>query len=181
MLKKLTLILALCVALPAAAQKIDLSTQVKGALPLTSMPTVAANAIFGNATGATAAPTSLSVPSCSAAGSALKWTAASGFSCNSTLVQNIASGSTALGVAAIPSASCASVVSATATGTLTTDAIRASFNGDPTAVTGYIPATTGMLAIITYPTANTVNFKVCNNTAASVTPGAVTVNWGVAR
>jgi hypothetical protein len=39
----------------------------------------------------------------------------------------------------------------------------------------------GMLAIIKYPTANNVNFKVCNNTSASITPGAVTLNWRVSR
>jgi hypothetical protein len=38
-----------------------------------------------------------------------------------------------------------------------------------------------MLTIISYPTANNVNFKVCNNTSASVTPGAITLNWRVVR
>ncbi len=91
------------------------------------------------------------------------------------------SGTAALGTGAITSATCATVVTATATGVVTTDIIEASFNGDPTAVTGYIPATAGMLTIIAYPTANTVNFKVCNNTSSSVTPGAITLNWKVVR
>jgi hypothetical protein len=95
--------------------------------------------------------------------------------------QLIASGALALSTSAIASAACTTAQTATATGTLTTDAIIASFNGDPTAVTGYIPLTSGMLTIIPYPTANTVNFKVCNNTAASITPGAVTINWRVVR
>lgn len=93
----------------------------------------------------------------------------------------IASGATTLGTSAISSAACATVVSPTATGTLTTDIVTASFNGDPTAITGYIPSTSGMLTIFVYPTADHVNFKVCNNTASSITPGAVTVNWRVAR
>jgi hypothetical protein len=38
-----------------------------------------------------------------------------------------------------------------------------------------------MLTIIAYPTANNVNFKVCNNTSGSVTPGAITLNWRVTR
>jgi hypothetical protein len=59
--------------------------------------------------------------------------------------------------------------------------VLASFNGDPTAVTGYTPLTTGMLTIIAYPTADTVNFKVCNNTASTITPGAITLNWRVVR
>jgi hypothetical protein len=93
----------------------------------------------------------------------------------------IASGTAALGTSAIASAACATVVTATATGTATTDVVTASFNGDPTAVTGYIPATAGMLTIIAYPTANTANFKVCNNSSASITPGAITLNWRVVR
>lgn len=93
----------------------------------------------------------------------------------------IASGATAMGTSAIASGTCAAAVTATATGVLTTDAISASFNGDPTGITGYIPSTSGMLTIIMYPTAGDVNFKVCNNTANSITPGAVTINWRVVR
>lgn len=95
--------------------------------------------------------------------------------------QTIASGATAMGTGAIGSAACATVVTATATNVATTDVVLASFNADPTAVTGYIPLTAGMLTIIGYPTSGNVNFKVCNNTAASVTPGAITLNWRVAR
>jgi hypothetical protein len=98
-----------------------------------------------------------------------------------TLTATIASGSTALATGAITSATCATAVTATATNTATTDVVTASFNGDPTAVTGYIPSTAGMLTIFAYPTANNVNFKVCNNTAGSITPGAITLNWRVVR
>ena len=93
----------------------------------------------------------------------------------------IASGASAMGTSAIASAACATVVTATATGTATTDVLTASFNADPTAVTGYVASTSGMLTIFAYPTANTANFKVCNNTSASITPGAVTINWRVVR
>lgn len=93
----------------------------------------------------------------------------------------IATGTKALATSAIGSAACSSAQTATATGTLTTDVVDASFNGDPTAVTGYVPLTTGMLTIIAYPTADTVNFKVCNNTSASITPGAITLNFAVRR
>jgi len=99
----------------------------------------------------------------------------------SPVTSTIASGTSALGTSSISSAACASVVTTSATGTLTTDVVLASFNGDPTAVTGYVPATTGMLTIISYPTANNVNFKVCNNTGSSITPGAITLNWRVVR
>lgn len=97
------------------------------------------------------------------------------------VTSTIASGTAALGTSAIASATCATVVTAAATNTATTDVVLASFNGDPTAVTGYIPATAGMLTVIGYPTAGNVNFKVCNNTSASITPGAITLNWRVVR
>lgn len=97
------------------------------------------------------------------------------------LVSFSVSGTSALGTSAIGSAACASAVTTAATGVLTTDVVLASFNGDPTAVTGYVPLTSGMLTIIAYPTANNVNFKVCNNTSASITPGAITLNWKVVR
>lgn len=91
----------------------------------------------------------------------------------------IATGTSALGTSAISSGTCATVVTTSATGTATNNSIAASFNGDPTAVTGYVPGTGGMLEVIAYPTANNVNFKVCNNTTSSITPGAITLNWRV--
>jgi hypothetical protein len=93
----------------------------------------------------------------------------------------IAAGTSALGTSAISSAACASAVTTSAPGVATTDVVTAGFNGDPTAVTGYVPLTAGMLTIISYPTANNVNFKVCNNTTSSITPGAITLNWRVVR
>jgi hypothetical protein len=97
------------------------------------------------------------------------------------VTSTIASGTSALGTSAISSGACASAVTTTATNVATTDVVTASFNGDPSGVTGYAPATTGMLTILSYPTANNVNFKVCNNTSASITPGAITLNWRVVR
>lgn len=93
----------------------------------------------------------------------------------------IASGTAALGTSAITSGACAAAVTVSASGVATTDAVIAGFNGDPTSTTGFIPSTSGMLTIIAYPSANDVNFKVCNDTASSVTPGAVTLNWRVVR
>ncbi len=98
-----------------------------------------------------------------------------------TCTVKVAAGTKALATGAISSASCTAAQTATATGTLTTDVIQASFNGDPTGVTGYVPLTAGMLTIIVYPTADTFNAKVCNNTTGSITPGAITLNWRVDR
>jgi hypothetical protein len=93
----------------------------------------------------------------------------------------IASGTAALGTSAIASGACATVVSPTATGVATTDTVTTSFNSDPTAVTGYTPATGGGLAVYSYPSSNAVNFKICNPSSSSITPGAVTLNWRVVR
>ncbi len=98
-----------------------------------------------------------------------------------TLTRTIASGAKALATSAISSGACSSAQTDTATGTATTDAITVAFSADPTSTTGYSASTSGMLSIIYYPTADTVNFKVCNNTASSITPGAVTINWRVTR
>ena len=106
------------------------------------------------------------------------WNAIGGSGSGTT---TIASGTAALATSAISSATCATVVTSSGTGIATTDVITVGFNGDPTAVTGYVPLTTGMLTIIVYPTTNTANFKVCNNTSASITPGAITLNWRVVR
>jgi hypothetical protein len=98
-----------------------------------------------------------------------------------TLTQTVASNSKALSVAAIGSTLCVTTTD-TATNSLTTDVLTASFQGDPTGATGYIPSTSGMLTIFLFiAPAGTVNFKVCNNTSASITPGAITLNWRVVR
>jgi hypothetical protein len=93
----------------------------------------------------------------------------------------IASGTSSLGTGSISSATCATVVTTSATGTLSTDAIIWNPNGSIKAVTGYVPATTGGLSIAAYPTADNVNFDVCNWSSGSLTPGAVTINWRVVR
>lgn len=99
-----------------------------------------------------------------------------------TFTMDIASGTATLGTAAIASGACATVVTVAATGALTTDTITTGFNGDPTAVTGYGASATGaVLTIYVYPTLNNVNVKVCNSTAASITPAPLTLNWKVTR
>ncbi len=98
-----------------------------------------------------------------------------------TITRTIYSGVSSLGTATINSGECASAVTTTATGAATTDVINWGFNGDPTGVTGYAPSANGMLTIIAYPSTNNVNYKCCNNTAAAIKPGAITLNWQVLR
>lgn len=54
---------------------------VSGGLPPSGLAPQAANTVLGNATGSSAVPTALAVPSCSTSTSALQWTSATGFSC----------------------------------------------------------------------------------------------------
>jgi hypothetical protein len=103
-----------------------------------------------------------------------------------TVPKVVASGSLALATNAIAGPGCqtvtaGSVNSATATGVVTTDGIQFTPNGSIKAVTGYTPVSTGGLNITAYPTPGYVNFDVCNWTASSITPGAVTLNWRVER
>ena len=93
----------------------------------------------------------------------------------------IGSGTINLGSITVASAACSSAQTATVIGTASTDNVMVDFNGDPTGVVGFQPSTSGMLTLIKYPTSNTVNVKVCNNTAGSITTGSVTVNVRVVR
>jgi hypothetical protein len=107
------------------------------------------------------------------------------FSCGTSMPANstltIASGTSALGTSAISSGACATVVTTSATGTLSTDAIIFTPNASIKALTGYTPATTGGLTIAAYPTADNINLDVCNWSTGSITPSALTVNWRVVR
>ena len=106
------------------------------------------------------------------------------YGCNGstcTVTQTVASGTATMATSAISSGTCTSAVTVAGTGILTTDVLRWSYNGDPTAVTGYAPSASGTLRVVAYPTAGNANFKVCNDTGGSITPGAITFNWNVTR
>ena len=103
-------------------------------------------------------------------------------SSSATITQTIASGQTAVPVTALGANSCdASATTATATGAATTDAVAVTYASDPTALTGYGGGTSGGITIRAWLTANTFNFKRCNETGSSITPGALNVNWRVTR
>lgn len=143
------------------AGSIDLTAKVTGILP-------GANGGTGNGffavTGPTTSLKTFTFPNASA-----------------TMAITVAAGTAVLGTAAIAANTCASVVTVAATGTLSTDEIVATPNASLSGVTGYGKAATDGLVIYSYPTANNVNFEVCNVTGASITPGAATLNWGVYR
>jgi len=92
------------------------------------------------------------------------------------------SGTATLGTTTIAANSCAVPVTVTATGVVTSDRITWTPNTDISGVTGYGYNGSDGLKIYPYPGSGTVNFRVCNGSAASLTPGAaVILNWGVVR
>lgn len=54
-------------------------------LPVGKLPAVGANSVLGNPTGSSAAAVAMTMSGCSSTNSALKWTAGTGFGCNSTI------------------------------------------------------------------------------------------------
>lgn len=158
----------------AGVTTINVSSDITGDLP------------FANFVPATAASKLVGRGSASGAGDFEEITIGSGLTMTGTTLSSsgaatIVNGTSALGTSAISSGACATVVTTTATGTATTDTISWGFNSDPTGVTGYAPVTTGALTIFAYPSTNNVNFKACNLTNASITPGAITLNWRILR
>ena len=99
----------------------------------------------------------------------------------SPAISTIGAGQITLGTIPINSASCTLPQTFSAAGVSANDVVEMSFNGDPTGITGFMPLTTGMLVIIPFTSPNTINVRVCNNTNFPITPGAVTLNWRVAR
>jgi len=68
----------------------------------------------------------------------------------------------------------AAATTVTMTGLTSTMTITFTPNADITASVGW--GSTGGLVIVAWPTTNTVNYKICNQTGSSITPGAVTWN-----
>ncbi|PXX15858.1 hypothetical protein C7399_109193 [Paraburkholderia tropica] len=157
----------------------------------------AANTVLGNATGATANVAALAVPNCSTSSSALNWTSASGFSCNTAI-----NASTLGGTAA---ASYALLASPTFTGTPAAPTAALATNTTQIATTAFVIAnagtgrllnvqvftssgtytpTTGTNSAIIYGTGAGGGGGGCAATSASqvAIAGAGTAgSWGVAR
>ncbi len=125
---------------------------------------------------------SAAAPTCLLAGTSGQFLKTQGAGANPTWAAvAFATGSKALTTTAITSTNCSAAQTVTVSGLLTPDVINWSFSGDPTGVTGYTPATAGGLQVRAYPTADTVNFKICNPTVSTITPGSITLNWQVIR
>jgi hypothetical protein len=86
---------------------------------------------------------------------------------------------TAIGNGTKYGASSSTPLTKTCTGLITSDNIQLDFNADPTSTTGYTPGAS--LSVVKYPTSNTINVYLVNNTASSITPSSAVVNYHVWR
>jgi hypothetical protein len=94
----------------------------------------------------------------------------------------IASGTATINPGLLATVTCSSTIDGgPATGVLSTDTIIATPSVDLSTITGYSGIATGAAYIINWPTANHVNFKVCNSTSAGITPASFVMNWKVHR
>lgn len=82
----------------------------------------------------------------------------------------------ALSTSAIPAHSCAAAQTIALAGVVTGSVVNWSYASTPIGVTGYGDSTTPFLDITTFATTNTANVVVCNQSAASITPGAMSLN-----
>jgi hypothetical protein len=89
----------------------------------------------------------------------------------------VASGTQALPTASITTATCNSGTASTATNTASTDSIIWDFNSAPTTSNKY----GSFLVVYPVPSSNTVTWYVCNPSATTSTPTAMTVNYAVIR
>lgn len=71
---------------------------------------------------------------------------------------------------------CTSPATATMTGLATNSAIISTFATNPNAVVGW--GSTGGLVFTSWPTSNTLNWSICNQTGSPITPGAMNLNIG---
>jgi hypothetical protein len=94
-----------------------------------------------------------------------------------TVLGTVSDTSITVGTNSVAANSCSSASTATMTGLATTMAFAISPASDVSGVTGWGPSSSGQLYVDAWPTANTLNYKVCNPTSASITPSSnVTFN-----
>lgn len=91
----------------------------------------------------------------------------------------LTSGTQALGTAAIASGACATTIQVAVTGGTTSDTPNITYTTDPNTVTGYKASATGGLYANAFMTSGDLNIEICNSTAASITPAAMSVYYSV--
>lgn len=90
---------------------------------------------------------------------------------------SVASITVTLPTSSVPANTCTSPATVTMTGVTTSNSFVPTFATDPSAVNGW--GAVGGLVFTSWPTTNTLNWEVCNQTASPITPGAMSVNVGV--
>lgn len=127
--------------------------------------------IGGSGTNGTEVLTHTHVPGCGVTGSESFL-----YPISTTFLTSSAGGALALSTSAIGAHTCSAAQTLTVTGTTTSSLVSWSFAATPIGVTGYGDVTTPFLVVTAFPTANTANIVVCNVSAGSITPGAISVN-----
>lgn len=90
-----------------------------------------------------------------------------------TVIANV---TVTLPTTSIAANTCTTAATVTMTGLATTSVLIPTFASNPTAVTGW--GTNGGLTFEAWPTANTLNWSVCNQTSAAITGGTMSLNVG---
>jgi len=89
----------------------------------------------------------------------------------------LASGSQALSTSTISSGTCATTIQVAVAGGTTSDTASITMTTDPNTVTGYKASATGTLYATAFMTSGELNIEVCNSTASSITPSAMSVHY----
>ncbi len=153
-----------------------LSGMTAGQVPIAATATTvtSSHALAGSGAGITTGPITSTNLDCAEFSGTGGQIADSGAPCGSTGISNA---TFTVGTTAITANTCTSASTVAMTGVAPTSVFMISPASDVSAVAGW--GSTGGLVIDAWPTANTLNYKVCNQTAASITPGAsVTFNVG---
>lgn len=147
----------------------ETTTNVTSAKPLQ----VTGSAQFGGSTGA--GPTAATGNCWLWADTSNTWMENCNGGSNYTFATQNSPGTITIGTTAIGANSCATAATLTMTGVTTSSTFDFTPTADTSSVTGW--GSTGGLVLVPWPTANTLNYKVCNQTTASITPSAsVTFN-----
>jgi len=102
--------------------------------------------------------------------------------CNtSTIVKVCSQVAVVMPTSAVTSGNKSTAATGTCTGLTTSDSISCTSSVELFSVTGFVPSASGILTISAWPTSNTINVEYANNTAGSITPGALTLNCGAFR
>jgi hypothetical protein len=94
-----------------------------------------------------------------------------------TVPITVCNGAQALGTSAIASGAAATTITISCPGLTSASNIFLDFASSPLGVTGYAPSINGILTIFKWPSSGQINISVVNNTASSITPGAISVNY----